>query len=145
MYTQKLKNKPKGYRGYIFSREINGNFIPQRVQNLVIKDFAERKKLFFKLSQTEYIMKKSYSMLNALLSDLKAIDGIIFYSIEMLPDNFEERSRILKKIIEKKKKIFFALEELQINDLKKINYLEKLISIKKNSMKKELIQILKFN
>ena len=47
--------------------------------------------------------------------------------------------------MKKKKKIFFALEELQINDLKKINYLEKLISIKKNSMKKELIQILKFN
>ena len=37
---EKLNNK--GFRGYMFSREINGNFIPQRVQNLVIKDFAVR-------------------------------------------------------------------------------------------------------
>lgn len=145
MHIPKQNDKTKGYRGYIFSRAINGNFIPQRVQNLVIKDFAERKKLFFKLSQTEYIMKKSYSMLNALLLDLKSIDGIIFYSIEMLPDKYQDRNKILKKIIKKKKKIFFALEELYINDTKKINYLEKLISIKKNSMKKDLIKGLKFN
>ena len=51
------KYKHKGFRGYIFSREINGNYIPQRVQNLVIKDFSFRKNIFFKLSSTEYNMK----------------------------------------------------------------------------------------
>ena len=43
-----LKSKKgEGYRGYIFSRKINDNFIPQRVQNLVIKDFAKEKNFFF--------------------------------------------------------------------------------------------------
>ena len=36
-------SKNLGYRGYIFSKEIGGNFIPQRVQNLVIKDYANKK------------------------------------------------------------------------------------------------------
>ena len=60
----------KGYRGYIFSRNINGNFIPQRVQNLVIRDFADRKKIVFKLSSTEYNMKNCYIMLNSLIKDI---------------------------------------------------------------------------
>ena len=76
MNTQKFK-KILGYRGYIFSRDINGNFIPQRVQNLVIKDFAARNDLFFKLSSTEYIMKDTYLMMFALLKELNSIDGVI--------------------------------------------------------------------
>ena len=82
------KNKKiSGYRGYIFTNKIAGNFIPQRVQNLVIKDYCERKNLFFKLSITEFnigyfkALKKSLKNLN------KFDQGIIFYSIFMLPDN----------------------------------------------------------
>lgn len=143
MSTPKLKNKPKGFRGYIFSREINGNFIPQRVQNLVIKDFSERNKIFYKLSQTEYIMKNSYLMLNALLEDLKSIDGIIFYSLEMLPESYSKRSKLLNRLVNSKKIIYFALEELQVKDLKKVKEIEKLISIKKNAIKKHTIKKLK--
>ena len=75
------KKKISGYRGYIFTNKIAGNFIPQRVQNLVIKDYCERKNLFFKLSITEFnigyfkALKKSLKNLN------KFDQGIIFYSI----------------------------------------------------------------
>ena len=55
-----------GFRGYIFSRKIDGNFIPHRVQNLVIKDYCERKNFFFKLSATEYKMENCYLMLNSI-------------------------------------------------------------------------------
>jgi sporadic carbohydrate cluster protein (TIGR04323 family) len=65
------KSKKSGFRGYIFSRTIDGSFIPHRVQNLVIKDYCQRKKLFFKLSATEYKMKDSYIMLNAVLKGIK--------------------------------------------------------------------------
>ena len=68
----------KGFRGYIFSRSINNNFIPQRVQNLVIKDFASRKKLFFKLSSTEYIMENCFHMLKALVKEIKFINSYSF-------------------------------------------------------------------
>lgn len=139
MSTLKQRDKKKGFRGYIFSREINGNFIPQRVQNLVIKDFAERKKLFYKLSLTEYIMKNSYFMLNAVLLNLKSLDGLIFYSWEMLPEKFEIRYKILKRLISNNKIIYFALEELEVKNIKKLKELEKLIKIRKSTMKKKTI------
>ena len=97
----------KGYRGYIFSRKINGNFIPQRVQNLVIRDFALKKKIFFKLSSTEYNMENCYIMLNSLIKDINKIDGIIFYSIEMLADDKKKTLKLIDFFIKKKKNIFF--------------------------------------
>jgi sporadic carbohydrate cluster protein (TIGR04323 family) len=136
MKIQKQKNK--GYRGYIFSREINGNFIPQRVQNLVIKDFTSRKNIFFKLSATEYKMKNSYYILKSLLKNISNLDGIVFYSYEMLPENKGLRLSILQKLINKKKKIFFALEELKILNKQDLKMIENLISIKKNSAIKKL-------
>ena len=95
--------KAEGYRGYIFSRNINNNFIPQRVQNLVIKDFAKRKNFFFKLSSTEYIMNGSYLMLGALVKEVKTLEGVIFYSYEMLFDNVSFCRDILIKIVKNKK------------------------------------------
>lgn len=129
MKIQKQINK--GFRGYIFSREINGNFIPQRVQNLVIKDFASRKNIFFKLSSTEYKMKNSYYMLKALLKDISNLDGVIFYSFEMLLDVKKLRLEIFNKFIKNKKKIFFALEELKISNISDITKIENLFEIKK--------------
>ncbi len=131
MRIQKQKNK--GYRGYIFSREINGNFIPQRVQNLVIKDFTSRKNIFFKLSATEYKMKNSYYILKSLLKDISNLDGVVFYSYEMLPENKSLRLSILQTLINNKKKIFFALEELKILNKQDLKIIENLISIKKKS------------
>lgn len=134
------KSKNNGFRGYIFSREINGNFIPQRVQNLVIKDFAIRKDIFFKLSSTEYIMKNSYKMLESLMTELNKLDGVIFYSLEMLPYQRSHRITTLKKILSKKKIIFFALEEIKITKIKDINKINDLFSIKNKSMNNEKLK-----
>jgi sporadic carbohydrate cluster protein (TIGR04323 family) len=131
MIIQKSKNQ-KGFRGYIFSREINGNFIPQRVQNLVIKDFASRNNLFFKLSSTEYIMQDCYAMMNALLDDLKKIQG-------MLPESKFERINFIKKVLQKKCIIFFALEEIEIKKKKDIFFVEDLMHFKRISMTNKFI------
>lgn len=133
MSIQKYKNTSKGFRGYIFSREINSNFIPHRVQNLVIKDFAQRKNLFFKLSSTEYIMKKSFYMLKALLKDINFIDGVIFYSYEMFFDNVNLCIDFSRKLIEKKKHIYFAVEEIEIKSRKDLVNLKKIFQIKKKA------------
>lgn len=122
-----------GFRGYIFSRKIDGNFIPHRVQNLVIKDYCDRKNLFFKLSGTEYKMENCYLMLNSLLKNLLKIDGIIFYSLFMLPEKKENRKKIYDRIIKKNKKLYFALEDIQINKLSDIQKVENIYQIKKNS------------
>tara|TARA_B100002051_G_C16144828_1_gene350731 strand:- start:2 stop:466 length:465 start_codon:yes stop_codon:yes gene_type:complete len=133
MSTQKFK-KSEGYRGYIFTRKINGSFIPHRVQNLVIKDFAKRKNFFFKLSLTEYAMEGSYVTLGALLKEVKKLEGVIFYSYEMLFDNLNFCKDILLKIVKNKKSVHFALEEIHIKNNIDIKNLLKIIQIKKNSM-----------
>ena len=127
----------KGYRGYIFSRSINKNFIPQRVQNLVIRDFATRKKIFFKLSLTEYNMKNCYIMLNSLIKDVNKIDGIIFYSIEMLPTDKKEALKLIDLFLKKKKSLYFALEELKVSSKKDLMIIKEILMIKKNHMKKK--------
>lgn len=124
-----------GFRGYIFSREIESNFIPQRVQNLVVKDYCDRNNIFFKLSATEYKMKNCYLMFNSVMKEIEKIDGIVFYSLFMLPDNQKDRFKIYKKIISNEKKLHFALEEIQLNSKKDIQKIENIYQIKKNSKK----------
>jgi sporadic carbohydrate cluster protein (TIGR04323 family) len=133
----KIQKHKKGFRGYIFSRKINGNFIPQRVQNLVIREFANRKDIMFKLSSTEYNMKNSYIMLNSLLDDYIFIEGVIFYSIEQLLDDKKICLKIIKFLLNKKKIIFFALEELKISNISEFEKLNEILFIKKNSMNKK--------
>ena len=122
------------FRGYIFSRKIDNNFIPHRVQNLVIKDYCEKKNFFFKLSATEYKMKNSYLMLNSILKNLSKIDGIIFYSLFMLPAEKEKRENIYKILIKKNKQVHFALEDIQIKKITDINKIENIYQIKQNTI-----------
>ena len=60
MMSQKLNKN--WYMGYISSREIDGSIIPQKVQNLVIRDYSERFNKNLLLSSTEYKMKNSFLM-----------------------------------------------------------------------------------
>ena len=129
------KSKKSGFRGYIFSRTIDGSFIPHRVQNLVIKDYCQRKKLFFKLSATEYKMKDSYIMLNAVLRELNKIDGVVFYSVFMLPEDIRLRKKIYNLFLKSKKILHFALEEIVLKNLSSLKEIENIIKINKNSKK----------
>ena len=65
------KSNKNWYMGYIFSREIDGNIIPQKVQNLVIRDFAQRSNMNLILSSTEYKMQNSFLILNSLIAKNK--------------------------------------------------------------------------
>ena len=47
-----------GYKGYVSSAKINGSQIPQSLQNLKIRDFANLNNINFELSITEYNFKK---------------------------------------------------------------------------------------
>ena len=68
----------KKFRGYISSRKINGNFIPQKLQNLALRDFANSNNIDFQLSGTEWIIKKSYLMIRSIVSNSSKIDGLLF-------------------------------------------------------------------
>ena len=92
-------SKVKFYRGYVSSRKINGNVIPQSLQNLKIRDYANSKKLVFKLSITEHKSKNGFFALNDLKEKISKLDGIIFFSIYQLPEKKTLRKQYLKYFV----------------------------------------------
>ena len=67
-------------------------------------------------------MENSFLVLKKLSNSLGKIDGIVMYSMFQLPNNKDLRFKIFSNFKKKKKKIFFALEnkELNINSLELI-------------------------
>ena len=120
-------------KGYIFSRSFFGERVPQNVQNVVLRDYCKKKKILFELSNTEYSAPKSTKILMNILENLNKYDGIIFYSLFQLPENFLERQKVYKKIIDKKKQLHFALEDRQASTKEDIRYIEKIFLIKNKS------------
>ena len=118
-------------RGYVFSRPFLGERLPQNVQNLVIRDYCIKKNYNFLLSATEYAMDNCSLMLNKILNDLDSIDGIVMYSMFQLPENNEERKDIVIKVINKRKLLSFALENILINSIDDFNMADEIWRIKK--------------
>lgn len=94
----------KGYRGYIGSNLAFGRSVPQNVQQLVIRDYCHRQGLTFLLSATEY--HDGSMMLDSLLEG--DTEGIVFYSIGLLPKDKETRKRLYNA----NKDIRFAAENI---------------------------------
>tara|TARA_B100000780_G_scaffold259496_1_gene210596 strand:- start:10842 stop:11276 length:435 start_codon:yes stop_codon:yes gene_type:complete len=114
-------------RGYVSSSKINGSSIPQQVQNMAIRDYCLKKNYEYILSAVEYATTDSvFSLVEAL--EEKYSDIIIFYSLHQLPKNKIERNKIYNLII-KKKKVEFAIENIQIETKNNINKTENIISI----------------
>tara|TARA_B110000858_G_C17641993_1_gene398526 strand:+ start:398 stop:793 length:396 start_codon:yes stop_codon:yes gene_type:complete len=110
-------------RGYIHSRPFMGERVPQNIQNLVIRDYCEKNNLFYNLSASEYSMSNSHKILDQVIEELKNLDGIVAYSLFQLPIDNKKRYTLLNQIIKKKKKFYFALENMKLvnrDDLEKI-------------------------
>ena len=116
----------ENWRGYIFSREIGKQTVPQRIQNLVIRTYAERHELTYLLSATEYYMDDCYMMLKSVLDELEQVEGIIFYSTHQLPPDASERMKIYDKVLSSKKGLRFALEDLALFNRKDVKLIEDL-------------------
>ena len=114
----------RGYRGYIASRPVRGASTPQHVQNLVIRDYAARNGLNFLLSATEYAMVGCYLMLEAVLDDLPNLDGVIFYSVFMLPQNHERRRALYGRLLESGHTLHGALENIRVANAADVERLE---------------------
>jgi len=121
------------FKGYISSRELNdSSFIPQKVQNLVIRHACQSRGIDFLLSATEYGMKKSFLVLNQTIKDIVKlkINGIAFYSIDQLPNNIAKANKILNTIILSKKNILFSLEDILITNKRELSKVKEIIKIK---------------
>lgn len=113
-----------GYRGYISSRPVSGISTPQRVQNLVIRDYTARRGLGFKLSATEYAMSGCYMILSDVLKELAELEGIVLFSLFMLPANATKRREIYQTVLSHETELHCALEGLVLRSEKDILQLE---------------------
>jgi sporadic carbohydrate cluster protein (TIGR04323 family) len=120
-----------GVRGYIFSRPFMGERVPQHVQNLVIRDYCKKQGLQYLLSATEYAMPNSHLILQQVLDELSELDGIIFYSLFLLPEDTTERDRVIQIILKKEKTIYFAVEGLRISNIPESERIENIWQVKK--------------
>jgi sporadic carbohydrate cluster protein (TIGR04323 family) len=111
-----MRSNQKGYRGYIFSRPIDGHRVPQSIQNMVIRDYAERHGLVYLLSGTEYLMEGSYLILGEILSDLEGVDGIILYTRFMLPADAGRRHAIYRSVLAAGCTLHAAVEDVALKD-----------------------------
>ena len=128
-----------GGRGYIFSRPFMGERVPQHVQNLVIRDYCKNKGLQYLLSATEYAVANSHLILQQVLDELPKLDGIVFYSLFLLPEDAVERHRVFQIILKKEKTIYFAVEGLRISNIPEYERIETIWKVKKvlpNCLKK---------
>ena len=102
-------------KGYISSRVFMGERVPQNIQNLCIRDFCKKNNFHYVLSSTEHAMENSFLVLKKLSNNLGKIDGIVMYSMFQLPSNRDLRLKIFNNFKKNKKKIFFALENKELN------------------------------
>ncbi len=118
----------KKLKGYIFSRSFLGESVPQKVQNLVIRQYCEKNNYEFQLSAVEYAMDDCHLALLGTLKKIKKLNGIVMYSLFQLPEDDSLRNDIYKKLKKEDKQIHFALENYNLNVRDKDN-LEKIENI----------------
>ena len=119
-----------GFRGYISSREFGGHRVPQHIQNFVIRDYCRRRGIDYLLSATELAMPETYIMLAQLREQVDEIDGVVFYSIEQLPTEDQDRSEFFSRMVSTGRRSYFAVEDLCIHDSESLERLEQVLCIK---------------
>jgi sporadic carbohydrate cluster protein (TIGR04323 family) len=122
-------SEKSGYRGYITSRPVRGVSYPHRVQNLVVRDYATRHNLDYKLSATEYAMPGCYMMLYDVLAELPQLEGLILFSLFMLPQKTKSRWEIYDRILGAGCELHAGLEEMVLQDRSEIENFEKMIQV----------------
>jgi len=120
-----------GHRGYIGARPLNGSRTPQHVQNIVIRDYARRKNLQYLLSAVEHIMPGSYMILEDLLDELPRLNGIICYSIFMLPPDERRRREVYDRVLREGCNLHAAVEEIAIASNDDIGAVEDILLVNK--------------
>ena len=108
-----------------------GERVPQHVQNLVIRDYCKKQGLQYLLSATEYAMAESHLMLRQVLNELPKLEGIVFYSLFLLPEDKLERDRVSQLILKNNKTLYFAVEGLRMSNKIEQERIETIWQIKK--------------
>lgn len=98
--------------GYNFAGPVLGSVIPQRLQNLCIRDYARQKGLTLSFTVSEYFDPARALMLFAQFGHGPSVGGFVFYSLALLPRAAALRARFFEKVAAQRLEVHFALEDL---------------------------------
>ena len=128
----------KGYIGYNGARPIATGRAPQHIQNLVIRDYCHKHDLQFKLSASEYAMPHCYMVLGKLLDELDAHDGLVMYSMFMLPDLRARRQLIYQQLFDAGASLHAAVEDLSLRTVEDAARWEDILAVHALTLKNPL-------
>ncbi len=74
-------------------------------------------------------MPGCYMMLNAVMEELPTLDGIILFSMFMLPNDESKRRRIYTQILEQGRELHAALENLTLRSAVDIGRFEDILRV----------------
>lgn len=105
-------------RGYCTHQKFGSFKIPVPLQNVIIRDFAKKNNFGFKLSTNEFYFDNCYMQLLRLIEICisEKIYGLVMLSYLMLPKDLQELNKILKKLLKNNIKVYFIIENLQIEN-----------------------------
>ena len=93
-----------------------GRSAPQHIQQLVMRDYCRARGLAYLLAATEYRMPGCTMMLDGLLSELDALEGIVMYSITLFPDSKDKRIAMYRRLFDKGCELHAAVENIVIRN-----------------------------
>ena len=103
-----------GYRGYICARQSSDRSVPQHIQQLVMRDYCAKRGMIFLLSATEYRMPGCTMMLDAVMDELDRLQGIVLYSMFLLPTRQDKRLKLYTRVLEKGATLHLAAEGIAL-------------------------------
>lgn len=128
----------KKLKGYNFSRPFFGERAPEHVQTIINNHYCKKKNYIYSMPVTEYNGENSTQMLFEELKNIKNYDGLLFYSLLMLPSDAKKRNYLYNKIISNKKELHFAVEDLSIKNKKDISKIDNLFLLAKKNFEGQI-------
>jgi sporadic carbohydrate cluster protein (TIGR04323 family) len=117
-----------GYRGYVSCREFGGLRIPVPVQTIVLRDYCARKNFVYKLHVNENEFPHSYMVLDGMLNELDGLEGILVFSMFMLPERAERRRQVYRRVFEAGIELHIVLENFVIRGPADVRPVEEILS-----------------
>jgi sporadic carbohydrate cluster protein (TIGR04323 family) len=130
-----LNSKKNILMGYVKNSNFGPYCLPLRNQNQLLKLYCEDNNYIYSLPQAEPIFSKNYIQLFSFLNKINKNVGLVTLSIYMMPENKNERTKLLNSLIKKKSEIHFVFENIIVNSFKSLKKLEQIVSYQKNTKK----------
>lgn len=115
-------------QGYVTNVAFAGLRVPAPMQNLMLRDYAAKNSLIFKLSVGEYAFPGCSLQLFGLLPHLKNLEGIGMCSMFMLPAKAKQRHALYEACIGAGAAIHLILEGVVVRDFATAERVEEILN-----------------